>query len=209
MRMYSSIIIAALSAVAFWIVVDSASKLYIKKLGKELASVAVLAAGIIPMLLLFIAYGTFNLSNVPLLLAAGVAGGAALFLGYLFVYKSVPEGGVANSYMLVEVQPPLLILFGIFALGEHLSALQLASMIVIFAGVSLIVFTKELRLDWRLAPALAGNVMWAAYWLIVVLAVLHYKNFVAPLLLVRIFGALFAYAYYKYAKSKHAAHTAP
>ncbi|MEM3820520.1 MAG: EamA family transporter, partial [Candidatus Micrarchaeaceae archaeon] len=205
--MYSSIIIAALSAVAFWVIVDSISKLYIKKLGKELASVAVLAAGIIPMLLLFIANGTFNLSNVPLLLAVGVAGGAALFLGYLFVYKSVPVGGVANSYMLVEVQPPLLILFGIFALGEHLSALQLVSMIVIFAGVSLIVFTKELRLDRRLAPALAGNVMWAAYWLIVVLAVLHYKNFVAPLLLVRIFGTIFAYAYYKYAKSKHAAHT--
>ncbi|MEM3661391.1 MAG: EamA family transporter, partial [Candidatus Micrarchaeaceae archaeon] len=196
MRMYSSIIIAALSVVVFWVIVDSASKLYIKKLGKELASVAILAAGIIPMLLLFIAYGTFNLSNASLLLAAGVAGGAVLFLGYLLVYKSVSVGGVANSYMLLEVQPPLLILFGIFALGEHLSALQLVSMIVIFAGVSLIVFTKELRLDWRLAPALAGNVMWAAYWFIVVLAVLHYKNFVAPLLLVRIFGALFAYAYY-------------
>jgi len=193
--MYTYIIVASLLAVAMWSLVDSLSKFYIYKLGKELSSVLVLAAGIIPMLLL--AIGSFSLSDIPLLLWVGIAGGTVLFLGFLFVYKSVPEGGVSNSYILIEIQPPLLILFGILALDEHLSITQLFSMLVIFIGILLIILTKRLKLDKKLLPSLIGNIMWTAYWAIVILAVLYYKNFVIPLLFVRVFSALFAYAYYE------------
>ncbi|MGC8586878.1 MAG: EamA family transporter [Candidatus Micrarchaeia archaeon] len=196
--MYETVIIA-LAAVLSWLLVDSFSKFYTAKLGKELSSAIVLAAGVIPMLLL-VPYAGFSLGSLPLLVLSGIAGGAVLFLGFIFVYKSVPDEGVSNSYILVEIQPPLLILFGILALGEHLNALQLASMLVIFTGIVMIIVNEKLKLNKKLIPAFMGNVMWTVYWIIVIIAVLHYRNFILPLLLVRIFGAIFAYLYYKSAK---------
>jgi len=189
------IIIASLLAVLSWSFVDAVSKLYINRFGKELSSLILLSIGIIPMLLLATAY--HYLGNILFLLFIGLVGGLVLFLGYILVYKSVPSGGVSNSYILLEVQPIILILFGIFVLGEHIGIEKAASIILIFIGISLILLSKKFKLDKQLVPALIGNVMWAVYWAIVILAFLYYKNFVLPLLSVRVFGAFFAYLYYK------------
>ena len=189
------IIIASLLAVLSWSFVDAVSKLYINRFGKELSSLILLSIGIIPMLLLATAYP--YLGNIPFLLFIGLVGGLVLFLGYILVYKSVPSGGVSNSYILLEVQPIILILFGIFVLGEHIGIEKAASIILIFIGISLILLSKKFKLDKQLVPALIGNVIWAVYWAIVILAFLYYKNFVLPLLSVRVFGAFFAYLYYK------------
>jgi len=189
------IIIASLLAVLSWSFVDAVSKLYINRFGKELSSLILLAIGIIPMLLLAMAYP--YLGNILFLLFIGLVGGLVLFLGYILVYKSVPSGGVSNSYILLEVQPIILILFGIFVLGEHIGIEKAAGIILIFVGISLILLSKKFKLDKRLVPALIGNVMWAVYWAIIILAFLYYKSFILPLLSVRVFGAFFAYLYYK------------
>jgi len=189
------IIIASLLAVLSWSFVDAVSKLYINRFGKELSSLILLAIGIIPMLLLAMAYP--YLGNILFLLFIGLVGGLVLFLGYILVYKSVPSGGVSNSYILLEVQPIILILFGIFVLGEHIGIEKAASIMLIFIGISLILLSKKFKLDKRLVPALIGNVMWAVYWAIIILAFLYYKSFILPLLSVRVFGAFFAYLYYK------------
>ena len=62
--MYETVIIA-LAAVLSWSLVDSFSKFYTAKLGKELSSAIVLAAGVIPMLLL-VPYAGFSLGSLPL-----------------------------------------------------------------------------------------------------------------------------------------------
>jgi len=189
------IIIASLLAVLSWSFVDAVSKLYINKFGKELSSLILLAIGIIPMLLL--AMISPYLGNIFFLLFIGFSGGLVLFLGYIFVYKSVPSCGVSNSYILLEIQPIILILFGIFVLGEYISIEKVASIILIFVGISFVMLSKKFKLDKQLVPALMGNVTWAIYWAIIILAFLYYKNFVLPLLFARMFGALFAYLYYK------------
>jgi len=106
------IIIASLLAVLSWSIVDTVSKLYINRFGKELSSLILLVIGIIPMLLL--AMLSPYLDDIPFLLFIGLVGGLLLFLGYILVYKSVPSGGVSNSYILLEVQPIILIPFGYF-----------------------------------------------------------------------------------------------
>jgi len=189
------IIIASLLAVLSWSFVDAVSKLYINRFGKELSSLILLVVGIIPMLLL--AMLSPYLDDILFLLFIGLVGGLLLFLGYILVYKSVPSGGISNSYILLEVQPIILIPFGIFVLGEHIGIEKAVSIILISIGISLILLSKRFKLDKRLVPALIGNVMWAVYWAIIILAFLYYKNFILPLLFVRVFGASFAYLYYK------------
>ena len=189
------IIIASLLAVLSWSFVDAVSKLYINRFGKELSSLILLVVGIIPMLLL--AMLSPYLDDILFLLFIGLVGGLLLFLGYILVYKSVPSGGISNSYILLEVQPIILIPFGIFVLGEYIGIEKAASIILISIGISLILLSKKFKLDKRLVPALIGNVMWAVYWAIIILAFLYYKNFILPLLFVRVFGASFAYLYYK------------
>lgn len=189
------IIIASLLAVLSWSFVDAVSKLYINRFGKELSSLILLVVGIIPMLLL--AMLSPYLDDILFLLFIGLVGGLLLFLGYILVYKSVPSGGVSNSYILLEVQPIILIPFGIFVLGEHIGIEKAVSIILISIGISLILVSKRFKLDKRLVPALIGNVMWAVYWAIIILVFLYYKNFILPLLFVRVFGASFAYLYYK------------
>jgi drug/metabolite transporter (DMT)-like permease len=189
------IIIASLLAVLSWSFVDAVSKLYINRFGKELSSLILLTIGIIPMLLLAMAFP--YLGNILFLLFIGFSGGLVLFLGYIFIYKSVPSRGVSNSYILLEIQPIILILLGIFVLGEYISIEKVASIILVFVGISFIMLSKKFKLDKQLVPALMGNVMWAIYWAIIILAFLYYKNFVLPLLFARMFGALFAYLYYK------------
>jgi len=190
-----SIIIASLLVVLLWSFVDAVSKLYINRFGKELSSLIVLAIGIIPMLFLAMAYPYQG--NTLFLLFIGFVGGLALFLGYILVYKSVPSGGVSNSYILVEVQPTFLILFGLFVLGEHIGISKVASIILIFIGISLILLSKKFKLNKQLVPAFIGNAVWATYWAIIILAFLYYKSFILPLLFARVFGAFFAYLFYK------------
>jgi drug/metabolite transporter (DMT)-like permease len=204
---YSTIILASLLAVLSWVGIDSASKIFIKRLGAEFSVLVVTASGIIPMLVLFFtigngaSIGTYSIANLPLLIATSMIGGAALFLGFLLVYKSVSKEGVANSFIFIELQPVLLVIFGIFALGEHLNIYQITSMLIVFAGLMLIIVSGRLRINRQLLPTAFGNIMWAIYWFAVIIAVLYYHNFILPLLLVRILSAVFAFAYFASANS--------
>jgi drug/metabolite transporter (DMT)-like permease len=193
--MYSTIILASLAATLIWVVVDSLSKFYIKKLGINLSVFLVALIGIVPMLLLY-AIVPESVALSWSLLAVSLLAGAALFIGYTLVYRSVSTEGVANSYVLIEIQPILLILFGVLVLAESLNTLQILSMIIIFIGISMIVTTQELKVNKKLIPSLAGNIIWSMYWAFIIVAVLYYSNFILPLLLARIFSAVLAAAYY-------------
>ncbi|MGC8652337.1 MAG: EamA family transporter [Candidatus Micrarchaeia archaeon] len=191
---------AALLTVLLWVGVDSASRVLIKRLGRELTVLAITASGIIPMLILFFMTGRSpaipQMVSPFLLIAASIIGGVALFLGYIYVYKSVSDEGVANSFLLEELQAPLLIIFGIFVLSEHLRAYEMASMLIVFSGLAIVVLSERFRINRRLLPSVFGNVLWVIYWFAVIIAVLYYHNFILPLLLVRVVSALFALAFF-------------
>jgi len=194
---YSLIIIYSLIAVFSWILVDTFSKANIKNFGRELACAIVLILGTIPMLIAFFMTGTTGMpNNMPMLIVYSLLGGALLFLGYVLIYHSVSSAGISNSYILLEIQPPILMAFGILALNESLNTLQVVSIMLIFIGIGFVVINKKLRINKDLLPSVVGNIMWSLYWFIVIIAILQYKNFVIPLLLVRMFSAIFAFAYY-------------
>lgn len=193
--MYSTIILAAIAATLLWIGVDSSSKFYIKKLGINLSVFLVTLIGIVPMLLLY-AFVPESVAFSFGLLALGLLAGIALFIGFILIYRSVSTEGVANSYILIEIQPVFLILFGILVLAESLNTLQILSMIIIFIGISMIVSTQELKINKKLIPSIAGNIIWSLYWIFIIVAVIYYRNFILPLLLARIFSAVLAAAYY-------------
>ncbi|MGC8585945.1 MAG: EamA family transporter [Candidatus Micrarchaeia archaeon] len=191
-----SIEVYAYSAAFLWVVVDSISKKFINRIGVKKSQLIVVFAGIIPMLLLWVASGAgIGMHHLPIMLALTVVAGFALFLGFALVYRSVNTSGISNAYVIEEIQPPLLIIFGVLALGEHLTQVQLICMLVIFLGIALITLTKGLEINKKLVPSIVGNISWALYWFFVIIAIFYYKSFVFPILLIRIFAAVFAAAY--------------
>ncbi|MEM0149362.1 MAG: EamA family transporter [Candidatus Micrarchaeaceae archaeon] len=196
--MYSILIIASLLAALLWVFIDSVSKVFIKKLGRQKSATLIVSAGIIPAAIAVAIVGLPGMGLVELaeLVVAAAVAGAALFAGFATVYKSVGKAGVANSYMLVELQPPLLIIFSLVALSEHLSMLQLLSIVLIFTGVAFVAVTKNLRISRNLLPSVIGNVLWASYWIVAVTFMAYLKEYALLMLLIRVFAAVFALAYY-------------
>ena len=196
--MYSLLIIAVLLAVLLWVTVDSLSKIFIKRLGRQRSIVSIVAIGIIPAIIAVVIIGlpSMNVYGFIELLAASAAAGVALFAGFVAVYKSIGKAGIANSYILVELQPPILIIFGLLALSEHLNSIQLASIALIFIGIIFVTTTKGLKLNRKLLPSVIGNVFWALYWIAAVTAMTYLKEYALLLLFIRIFAALFALVYY-------------
>ncbi|MGC8628596.1 MAG: EamA family transporter [Candidatus Micrarchaeia archaeon] len=193
--MYELIVALAFAATLSWLAVDTLSKSYVRKLDKERASAYVLLFGILPMLA-FAAFFYAPSANLPLLIAYSVAAGVFLFMGYLLIYMSVSTSGIANSYMLLEIQPPLLICFALLAEHERLSNIQAASMALIFIGAFFIITNigKGLKLNRLLLPSLLGNASWAVYWMLLIEA-MRYGNFATPLLVARLAAAAFGVVY--------------
>jgi len=198
------IAIYAYLAALLWIVVDPVSKKFINGIGFKISQFVIVTAGILPALLLWIYYGaSMPIGNIALVLILTIISGFFLFLGYTLVYNSVGRAGVSNAYALEEIQPPLLILFGIIALSEHLSYIQLICISVIFLGIALIILTKGVSINRNVLPSAIGNTSWAIYWMLVIVAMLYYRSFVFPMLLVRVFAALFSLTYISASSIKH------
>jgi len=198
LALYSIIIIASLLAVLLWVFIDSFSKVFIKKLGRQISIITIVSVGIIPAVIVVAIVGmpSMSIADMAELVIASAIAGAALSAGFVTVYKSVSKAGIANSYLLVELQPPLLIIFGLLALSEHLNSLQLMSIVLIFIGVAFVTITKGLRINRNLLPSIIGNVLWALYWIIAVTAMTYLKEYALVMLLIRIFAAVFVFAYY-------------
>ncbi len=192
--MYDIIIVVSFLAVLSWTFIDSFSKIFIRRLGASKSIAIIAATGTIPMFaaLLIIGMPTINYSQLPLLILLSVIGGFALFAGFALVYRSVESAGIANSFLLVELQPPLLILFGIAALGESLNSIQIASILLIFLGIYFVTTTKGIKLDKSMVPSLVGNVMWTIYWIVVVETIMYFREYAIPMLLIRVMAMVFA-----------------
>jgi drug/metabolite transporter (DMT)-like permease len=198
--MYYTIIAASFLAVLAWTFVDSFSKIFIKRLGPSKSIAIILASGIIPMIavLPIIGVQSINYNGLLLTIVLSLLGGIALFAGFVFVYKSVESAGIANSFLLVEIQPPLLIIFGIAALSESLSSMQIASILLIFLGILFVTTTKGIKLNKKMLPSIVGNIMWTMYWIVVVETILYFKEYALPMLLVRAIALIFAVIFFAF-----------
>ncbi len=187
-------IFAAFAAAGFWIISGTLSKKVTLSLGNALSAAIVVTLGIVPMAIGSELVGTTALSAYSELLA--VLSGVFLTLGFIMMYKSLQTEQLSNSTALNELQPAILVLLGLFALGEHTSMLQAICIAFIFIGAFLIITTERLTINRKLIPACIAALSWAVYWIM-----LTYSEgasggaFALPVTISRISGAVVAIAY--------------
>lgn len=186
-------IIATLVAVVFWIINSVLSKKIAADTGSILGPTVVASAGIVPMVIsLFIA----GPSSIPILsIALASLAGAFAALGMVLAYKTLMTEQLTNSIALSEVTPPMLVILGIFVLGEVLTTAQLVSIIIIFIGTALIITTEKLKINRRLIPALLSSVCWAIYWVTLSYITPLSGSFAQPVLISRIVASACLIAY--------------
>lgn len=177
-------IAAALAGTASYTVEDTASKFVSELFGNRTTSIAVMGIGILPAFVAFLVFGAGGYLNVYQI---GLVALSAVFLaaGYLLVYKSLETEQVSNTFVLFEITPVVMVLFGTFALSEKLTLMQSVSVLAIFAGVLCVTTNVKQRLNKMLLPAIIGMVLWGAYTIPITYAIRGSGGFVLPILIVQ------------------------
>jgi drug/metabolite transporter (DMT)-like permease len=175
-------IIAALASVFLWTVSQLISKTVAPRIGNVRTALLVIAAGIIPMLALFI-LSPAAISNLAIVYSA--LSGVFLGLGFILFYKSVETQQISNAAATALVQPALLVLYAIIILSQPIDVIEIIGTVGVFAGVILISITKNLKFNKMLIPAILGNASWAVYWVFMSAAIATSGQTVTPLLISR------------------------
>ncbi len=196
------VILLSLIVVLFWVFDDIASKVFIKRLGKDISIVLILAIGIVPIFLLNITISTFKIDFLSIF--SGIISGIFLFFGYYLVYQSVKYRGVSNSFIIVEIQPIILALFGLLVLNEYLSLYRYILSIFIITGLSLILINDKIKIDKKLVPSLVGNISWTSYWLVFIIFS-NINNYLTILSIARITSFLLSLCFIKKENKKFSA----
>lgn len=177
---------AALVSVLFWTFSNTVSKRLSVSLNRVYMTIAVLLAGFLPIAVLLALFGAGGTSTLSLLIAA--FSGVFLVAGFVLLYKALHTEQLTNTVVLGEIQPAILVVFGIFVLGEHVILANIVFMIMIFAGAVLVVTSENLRINGKLMPALLANISWTIYWIMISYSVNIGNGFVVPVAMSRVFG---------------------
>ncbi len=157
-----------------------------KRLGKFRYSVGILGIGVVPMLLYLAAVGLHGYGTE--IVALSLIGGAFLGSGYALYYKALETQQVTNVSSLGEIQPALLLVFGIFILGEPVNAVEVAGIAAVFIGSFLVLRTHGIEINRQMVPVIIANVMWVVYWIFMNYAITLYGGNALPLLIARGLG---------------------
>ncbi len=150
---------AALAVAIFWTITALAFESASRKVGS-------LTVNIVRLSLAFFFLGFYTLVSrghfLPVdasshnwiwLALSGIVG---LVLGDYFLFRSYPLIGSRFAMLIMTLAPPLAAIFGYFMLGESLSFLQMAGMIIVIFGISLAIFNRPVkgeRLSIKISPA--------------------------------------------------------
>lgn len=191
---------AAIVATLVWIVGDVFSKSAVKKIGFYNTAMFYLIFDIVPILLVMLvlgfSVGNLNLYSVSLCIIAGFFSAG----GYLLLYRILNKEQVTNSYAISEVQPAILVILGLFVLGEHVTSLEEIGIIIIFVGLFLVATTKRLRVDKKLGSAVLANISWSMLWILLIFAISASGVFLLPLLIAKVTAVVFGLLLGKYDK---------
>jgi drug/metabolite transporter (DMT)-like permease len=184
---------AAVVAVMFWIVSGTLSKRIVMGLGIYIVPFIVVTLGLIPMLLATLLVGQYQIGLYSAFIA--IIGGVFLSLGFIFAYMALRKERLATTSAFVEIQPAALVLLGIFVLGEHVTGIEIAGILIVFLGSMLVITTEKFRINKNLLPALYANICWAIYWIIMTFSVTSAGTFALPIFISRIAGMVVVLAY--------------
>ena len=187
-------ILAAFGAAAFWTISNIVSKKASVDMGSVAAAAIVVPLGIIPMIIGATLVGSWTIPLSSAVLAS--ISGIFLAVGFILIYRSLQTEQLTNTVVLNEMTPAILVLFGLFALGEHVNMIQALSMVAIFAGAFFMISVGGFRINRRLIPATFAVLSWSIYWIILTYAVTGAGGaFALPVIVSRAAGAGVALAY--------------
>ena len=139
---------AALAVAIFWTITALAFESASRKVGS-------LTVNILRLSLAFFFIGFFTLisrghflpvdASVHNWIWLALSGIIGLVLGDYFLFRSYPMIGSRFSMLIMTLAPPLAAIFGYFILGESLTLIQMAGMIIVILGISLAIFKKPVR----------------------------------------------------------------
>lgn len=173
-------------------------------LGNAVSAMIVMVVGIIPMIIGTILLGQLWLPAVSVLLA--IVAGVFLVAGFLLIFKALETEQLSNSKSLGVIQQIVLIVFGIFVLGESLTALESISILLILMGSLFVLTTTKLKINIKLIPAVLSPASWAIYWIFLTYAVNLSGNFAMPVTIARITGAALMLIYCVFTRPAIKAH---
>ncbi|MCL4387982.1 EamA family transporter [Candidatus Marsarchaeota archaeon] len=203
MDLMQYVIIAALSASILWGFEDALSKKPVSRLGISPTTIIILVVGLLPFAIVAIMYpAPITFFAIAMSAVAGLFWGA----GFMLIYKSVSTENVTSTYVINEILPAIIIIFGIIGLGERISVLNAVLIMVIFSGATVVMLDGNLRFNLRLLYAVLANVSWGLFWVLMIEVIHLYGSFAEPLLVARIVAAVAVIAFFAIL-SRHARHT--
>ncbi len=191
--MLSLPILAAIASTALWVVWGSLSKRIATTIASTIVVVMMMGIGAIPMIIAVLALGVYSIPASSVILAC--LAGVLATIGFFLTLRALRTEQLTNSTSFGELQPAILVLFGLFALGETITTAHALSMIVIFIGAFLIIRTQGVRINKRLVPAALSVVAWTIYWIVITYSVTWAGTFALPVAISRITGAVLAGLY--------------
>ena len=186
-------LVGAFASMMFMSLDVAIAKHLTNRLGKFRYSVGILGIGIIPMLIYALVVGIHAYSMEIVLLS--LLAGAFLGTGYALYYKSLETEQVTEVSSIGEIQPALLLLFGVFILQERINVVEIAGIFAIFIGSFLILRTRGLEINRMMIPVIAANILWVVYWILMDYAITLYGGYSFPLLIARSLGFVLMLAY--------------
>lgn len=159
-------------------------------LGGRICTVFVICAGLLPILLIYLALST---SNVLSLLSFGglyflfaIISGVLFALAFFSFLKGIEIQQISNSIGMGRIQNLIVIIFSILVLGETLTMQEILGGIIIFAGVFFVATTKGLKFNKGLWPVVLAYILWGIYWIFLSTTIQNYKSSYAPFLVSRL-----------------------
>ena len=197
------VIIAALSASLLWGFEDALSKKPVSKLGISLTTSIILVVGLVPFAIVAMLYpSSMTYFGIALSAIAGLFWGA----GFMLIYKSVSTENVTSTFVINEILPAIIIIFGILGLGEHISIVNFLLIIIIFCGSVVVMLSENLKFNKNLLYAVLANVSWGLFWVLMIEVIHTSGSFAEPLLIARIVAAAAVVAFFALS-SKMVRHT--
>lgn len=186
--LYIALIISLL-----WAVSSLISRKLVQFFGNARLSAIVLVGCAIVSSAVFFATGSKGGTTSTFLEAA--AAGLLMGTGYLLVFKSLETENAGSTFAFNELQAVLILLFGVLVLGESISAIRYAGVAFIVIGLFLVSEKLKWHFNKRLIPAIAGNVFWAAGWIVIYYPIHALGAYLYPIAVDYSFAAIVAVLY--------------
>ncbi|MDE1833723.1 MAG: DMT family transporter [Candidatus Micrarchaeota archaeon] len=185
--------VAAIMSTLMWIIAGTISKKISRELGSHLTAFLVVTLSLIPILTATLLVGVYTIPLEGIILA--VVAGIFLGIGFILGFKALQTENLSSVSSLTEIQPAVLVLLGLFALGEHITTLQVMSIITVFLGASMILTTEKFDINKKLIPAILSSISWTFYWAIMTYSITNSNTFALPVFISRAIGIPFVIVY--------------